>query len=83
MAEKTETTLFEKAVWQAGAGVIFLEEACKFRDQPGHLLEMCERRPSLFVPAIRTKRSSLATTESFSMVTGLQSLWQRCDPQQT
>jgi hypothetical protein len=40
MAEKRETTLFEKAVHEAGAGVISLEEARKFRDQPGHLLEM-------------------------------------------
>jgi type II secretory ATPase GspE/PulE/Tfp pilus assembly ATPase PilB-like protein len=40
MAEKRESTLFEKAVREAGAGVISLEEACKFRDQPGHLLEM-------------------------------------------
>jgi type II secretory ATPase GspE/PulE/Tfp pilus assembly ATPase PilB-like protein len=35
MAEKGEHTLFEKAVREAGAGVISLEEACKFRDQPG------------------------------------------------
>ena len=40
MAEKRETTLFEKAVREAGAGVISLEEACKFRDQPGHLIAM-------------------------------------------
>jgi len=37
MAEKGENTLFEKAVREAGAGVISLEEACKFKDQPGHL----------------------------------------------
>ena len=40
MTEKRETTLFEKAVREAGAGVISLEEACKFRDQPGHLVAM-------------------------------------------
>ena len=39
MAEKGETTLFEKAVREARAGVISLEEACKFRDQPGHFVE--------------------------------------------
>jgi general secretion pathway protein E len=38
MAEKGENTLFEKAVREAGAGVISLEEACKFKDQPGHLV---------------------------------------------
>jgi len=38
MAEKGESTLFEKAVREAGAGVIALEEACKFRDQPASLL---------------------------------------------
>jgi type II secretory ATPase GspE/PulE/Tfp pilus assembly ATPase PilB-like protein len=36
MAEKGENTLFEKAVREAGAGVISLEEACKFRDQSCH-----------------------------------------------
>jgi type II secretory ATPase GspE/PulE/Tfp pilus assembly ATPase PilB-like protein len=36
MAGKGENTLFEKAVREAGAGAISLEEACKFRDQPGH-----------------------------------------------
>ena len=40
MTEKRETTLFEKAVREAGAGVVSLEEACKFRDQPGHFVEM-------------------------------------------
>jgi hypothetical protein len=29
---KGETTMFEKAVQQAAAGTISLEEACKFRD---------------------------------------------------
>jgi hypothetical protein len=38
MAEKGESTLFEKAVREAGAGVIALEEACKFRDQSASLL---------------------------------------------
>jgi type II secretory ATPase GspE/PulE/Tfp pilus assembly ATPase PilB-like protein len=33
MADKGESTIFEKAVREAGAGVISLEEACKFRDQ--------------------------------------------------
>jgi type II secretory ATPase GspE/PulE/Tfp pilus assembly ATPase PilB-like protein len=37
MAEKRrENTLFEKAVREAGAGVISLEEACKFKDQSCH-----------------------------------------------
>jgi type II secretory ATPase GspE/PulE/Tfp pilus assembly ATPase PilB-like protein len=40
MAAKRETTLFEKAVREAGAGVISLEEACKFRDQPALFVEM-------------------------------------------
>ena len=40
MVEKGETTLFGKAVREARAGVISLEEACKFRDQPGHFVEM-------------------------------------------
>jgi type II secretory ATPase GspE/PulE/Tfp pilus assembly ATPase PilB-like protein len=35
MSNKGESTLFEKAVREAGAGVISLEEACKFRDQLG------------------------------------------------
>jgi type II secretory ATPase GspE/PulE/Tfp pilus assembly ATPase PilB-like protein len=39
MTEKGESTLFEKAIREAGAGVISLEEACKFRDQPGNLIE--------------------------------------------
>jgi hypothetical protein len=38
MADKGESTIFEKAVREAGAGVISLEEACKFRDQLGQLV---------------------------------------------
>jgi type II secretory ATPase GspE/PulE/Tfp pilus assembly ATPase PilB-like protein len=38
MSEKGESTLFEKAVREAAAGMISLEEACKFRDQLGHLV---------------------------------------------
>jgi type II secretory ATPase GspE/PulE/Tfp pilus assembly ATPase PilB-like protein len=38
MSEKGESTLFEKAVREAAAGMIALEEACKFRDQLGHLV---------------------------------------------
>jgi len=37
MAEKGENTLFEKAIREAGAGVISLEEACKFRDVPSRI----------------------------------------------
>jgi hypothetical protein len=35
MSDKGESTIFEKALREAGAGVISLEEACKFRDQIG------------------------------------------------
>jgi type II secretory ATPase GspE/PulE/Tfp pilus assembly ATPase PilB-like protein len=38
MAAKGESTIFEKAVRAAGAGVISLEEACKFRDQFSQLI---------------------------------------------
>jgi type II secretory ATPase GspE/PulE/Tfp pilus assembly ATPase PilB-like protein len=38
MSEKGESTLFEKAVREAAAGMISLEEACKFREQLGHLV---------------------------------------------
>jgi type II secretory ATPase GspE/PulE/Tfp pilus assembly ATPase PilB-like protein len=38
MASKGESTIFEKAVRAAGAGVISLEEACKFRDQFSQLV---------------------------------------------
>ena len=37
MTAKGEQNLFEKAIREAGAGVISLEEASKFRDQPSHL----------------------------------------------
>jgi type IV pilus assembly protein PilB len=37
MSDKGESTIFEKAVREAGAGVISLEEACKFKDQLGQL----------------------------------------------
>jgi hypothetical protein len=35
MAARGERTLFEKAVREAAAGVISLEEACKFREELG------------------------------------------------
>jgi type II secretory ATPase GspE/PulE/Tfp pilus assembly ATPase PilB-like protein len=38
MSHKGESTIFEKAVREAGAGVISLDEACKFRDQIGQLI---------------------------------------------
>jgi type II secretory ATPase GspE/PulE/Tfp pilus assembly ATPase PilB-like protein len=38
MSENGESTLFEKAVREAAAGMISLEEACKFREQLGHLV---------------------------------------------
>lgn len=42
MEAKGEMTLFERAVREAGSGVIALEEACKFRDFAAELLT---RRP--------------------------------------